>query len=163
LTFQAVLLAALWVVLMIMIVVDLEYYIIPDGVHLALLPLGLGYHAVLGTPQEDVVMGFLIGAGTGLSLHHGYRIIRGKEGLGFGDVKFLAVAGVWLGVMPFVPFMFYAGVFGVVLGLAWRAMGQGEIFPFGPALALSLFLCIVSNNAVNVFWNIGEIIKITFL
>lgn len=154
-------LAALWVVLMIMIVVDLEHYLIPDSVHVLLLPLGLAYRLHGGALPQDIVGGFLLGAGIGLSLHHGYRVIRGKEGLGFGDVKFLAVAGMWLGMMPMVPFLFFSGIFGVVLGLVWRALGQGPIFPFGPALGLAMFLCIVSPKAANFFWYIGEIIKST--
>lgn len=148
--------ALLWVVLMVMIVVDLEHYLIPDEVHMALLPLGLYYHFVMSTPHELVVTGFLVGAGTGLSLHYGYRFLRRKEGLGFGDVKFLALAGLWLGVVPFVPFLFFSGVFGVILGLVWRALGKGAVFPFGPALAAALFLCVTGDRYTKLFWNMGE-------
>lgn len=162
-TAQFGILAALWVVLMIMIVVDLEHYMIPDSVHIVMLPLGLAYHYVIGTTPEEVMMGFLIGAGLGLSLHHGYRLLRRKEGLGFGDVKFLAMAGLWLGVLPMVPFLFFAGLLGVVLGLVWRAIGQGPIFPFGPALAVSLFACLVCPPAANLFWYIGEFARNTFM
>ncbi len=152
-------LSALWVMLMIMIVVDLEHYIIPDQVHWVLLPLAMVYHMLMKTPADDVVGGFLMGAGVGLALHHGYRVLRKKEGLGFGDVKFFAVAGLWLGVRPFVPFLFFSGLFGIGLGLLWRMLGRGPIFPFGPALALALFLCVVSPYYGNLFWNIGEMFK----
>ena len=159
LTLQAILLALMGVALMVMIVVDIEHYIIPDQVHYILLPLALAYHVVVGTPAESAAMGFLLGAAIGLALHHGYRMIRKKEGLGFGDVKFLAVAGLWLGLKPIVPFLFFAGLFGVATGLLWRVIGKGPIFPFGPSLACSLFLCIVFPVASNMFWNIGQIIK----
>lgn len=152
-------LCLLWVMLMIMMVVDLEHYIIPDQVHYVLIPLALAYHYVMKTSADDVVGGLLMGAGVGLVLHHGYRILRRREGLGFGDVKFFVVAGLWLGVAPFVPFLFFSGVFGIVLGLVWRAMGKGPIFPFGPALALAMFLCIVSPFYGNLFWNIGEMLQ----
>lgn len=156
---QAALLCALWVVLMIMIVVDLEHYLIPDLVHLLLLPLAVAYHALMDTPVQQALGGFLMGAGVGLALHHGYRFLRRREGLGFGDVKFFAVAGTWLGMEPFVPFLFFSGLFGIGLGLAWRAAGRGPVFPFGPALAVALFLCVVSPFHANLFWHISEILK----
>jgi leader peptidase (prepilin peptidase)/N-methyltransferase len=145
------------VALMVMIVVDIEHYIIPDSIHVVLLPLGLLYHLVNSTPWEEVAGGFAMGAGIGLLLHHGYRVIRGKEGLGFGDVKFLAVAGLWLGYAPIVPFLFLSGVLGVVTGLIWRALGKGPIFPFGPSLAISLFLNILIPQISYLFWHLGRL------
>jgi leader peptidase (prepilin peptidase)/N-methyltransferase len=150
------------VALLVMIVADLEQYIIPDEVHYTLIPLGFAYHYVIGTAWSDVAGGFLIGGGIGLLLHYGYRILRKKDGLGFGDVKFLAVAGLWLGMLPIVPFLFFSGLLGVVFGLAWRALGKGPIFPFGPALAVSLFLCVAFPELPNQFWNIGEMLHNTY-
>jgi leader peptidase (prepilin peptidase)/N-methyltransferase len=159
LTFSGVLVALMAVALLIMIVADLEHYIIPDEVHYALLPLGLAYHFSRGTAPEDVLLGFLAGAGTGLLLHHGYRWLRKKEGLGYGDVKFLALAGLWLTTMPIVPFLFFSGIFGTVFGLIWRVVGRGAIFPFGPALAVSLFFCVLYPQYPNMFWHIADYIK----
>lgn len=159
LTAKAIVLALMVVALMIMIVADLEFFIIPDAVHLALAPLAFAYYWVSGLPFSDMASGFILGAGIGLSLHHGYRIIRHKEGLGFGDVKFLAIAGLWLGIKPLVPFLFFAGLFGTITGLVWRALKLGHIFPFGPSLAASLFVCVAFPNCVNLFWNIGQFVK----
>lgn len=159
LTLQALLLVLLWVTLMIMIVVDIEHYIIPDQLHYVLLPLGIGYQALIGAEPSVVAEGFLLGAGIGLALHYGYRYLRKKEGLGFGDVKFFAVAGIWLGLKPIIPFLFFSGIFGVITGLVWRMQGKGPIFPFGPALALAMFLCIVMPEYSNLFWNIGQFIE----
>lgn len=156
---QFYMLAALWVALMIMIVIDFEHYIIPDELHYVLVPLGLTYQFWLGNSAESIVLGFLTGMGLGLSLHFGYRFLRRREGLGFGDVKFFALSGLWLGLEQFIPFLFYGGLFGVALGLFWRALGRGAIFPFGPALGLSLFLNLVTDDWANYFWNIGEFIK----
>jgi len=159
LTLQCLLLVLLWVTLMIMIVVDIEHYIIPDQLHYVLLPLALGYQFLIGTDPGVVVEGFLLGAGIGMALHYGYRHLRKKEGLGFGDVKFLAIAGVWLGVKPIVPFLFFSGIFGVITGLIWRMQGKGPVFPFGPSLAVAMFLCIVFPEFANIFWNIGQFIE----
>ncbi len=161
LTAEMALLALMAVALLILIVADLEHYIIPDQVHIALLPLGLLYHFAIGTGPMEVAGGFLLGMGIGLGLHHGYRILRKKEGLGYGDVKFFAVAGLWLTMLPIVPFLFFSGLLGVVFGLLWRLMGKGAIFPFGPALAASLWLLVVYPEISNYFWNIGFIINNT--
>ncbi len=156
---EGIILALMGVALLIMIVVDLEHYIIPDQIHYALLPLGLAWHVAIRTPVGEIIGGFTLGLGIGLTLHHGYRWLRKKEGLGFGDVKFLAVAGLWLGIMPIVPFLFFSGLFGTVFGLLWRAMGKGPIFPFGPALAVSLFLCVAFPEFPNLFLHIGQFLK----
>ena len=120
------------VALLVMIVADLEHYIIPDEVHYALVPLGLAYHFTLGTPPENVVEGFLLGAGIGLTLHHGYRWVRKKEGLGYGDVKFLAVAGLWLTLLPIVPFLFFSGRVWACHRAALACLWQGAYFPLRP-------------------------------
>lgn len=159
LTWQCLMLSLLWVALMIMIVVDIEHYIIPDQLHCVLLPLGLLYQWQIGASPEDVAQGFLLGGGIGLALHYGYRFLRRKEGLGFGDVKFLAVAGLWLGLKPIVPFLFFSGLFGVLTGLLWRVLQRGPIFPFGPSLALSMFLCVTYPEYPNLFWNIGKFLE----
>lgn len=154
-----VVLCLMVVALMVMIVVDLEHYIIPDSVHVVLIPLGLAYHYLVGSPWDEVAIGFGTMLALGLFLHYGYSAIRGRCMLGFGDVKFFAVAGLWLGIWPMVPFLFLSGVLGVVLGLIWRMLGRGEVFPFGPALALSLFICVVYNDSVNLLYHIGNMPK----
>ncbi len=160
LTFSGVMVALFAVALLIMIVVDLEHYIIPDSIHVALLPLGLAFHWSQGTDWTDVLYGFLAGAGMGLLLHHGYRFLRKKEGLGYGDVKFFAVAGVWLTINNFVPFLFFSGLFGVVTGIVWRILGRGKLFPFGPALAIALFCGVVFSEQFNLLRIIYEMVNI---
>lgn len=154
---QSAILCLMVVALMVMIVVDLEHFIIPDSVHLALIPLGIVYHYLMRSPVADVAMATGLMAGLGLFLHYGYSALRGRVMLGFGDVKFFTVAGLWLGLWPLVPFLFLSGAFGVLLGLAWRAMGRGEVFPFGPPQALALFLCMVYQEKTNVLYYIHQL------
>lgn len=152
----ALVLALMAVALLIMIVADFEHYIIPDEVHYALLPLGLLYQYLIGNTPEHVLAGFVLGTGLGLALHYGYRWLRKKEGLGFGDVKFFAVAGIWLGLSPFVVFIFISGVLGVLTGLLWRYVNRGPVFPFGPALAVALFICILFPEVGNILENLTK-------
>jgi prepilin signal peptidase PulO-like enzyme (type II secretory pathway) len=71
-------------------------------------------------------------------------------------VKFFAVAGLWLTPLPMVVFLFLSGLFGVVFGLLWRLLGKGEYFPFGPALAVSLMVCVLWPGADGWLWEIGR-------
>ena len=156
---MSVVLMLMAVALLVMIVADLQYYVIPDVVHYVLLPLGLAYHYIKVSHGGDVIGGLAIGLTLGLALHYGYIHLRKKDGLGFGDVKFLGVAGLWLGVQPIVPFLFLSGLLGVATGLLWRALKRGPIFPFGPALAVALFLCVIYPETMSRFWNIYNFMK----
>ena len=156
-TLSAAVVALLAVSLLILIIVDFEHYIIPDQIHLFLLPLGVTYHFVQETSWVEVAAGAFTGAVIGAGLHYGYRWRFKKEGLGFGDVKFLVVVGLWLGFTPMPPFLFFSGIIGILTGLAWRALGRGPRFPFGPALAISLLICILFPDALLFFWRMFSV------
>jgi prepilin signal peptidase PulO-like enzyme (type II secretory pathway) len=78
-----------------------------------------------------------------------------------GDVKLLCGAGVWLASsISFVPFLFFAGVLGIAFGVVWRVLGRGQMFPFGPALAASLWVCVLWPVAVDYFWQLCAMVAI---
>lgn len=66
-----------------------------------------------------------------------------KEALGFGDVKFFAMAGLWLGgaVLPY--FLILSGALGIGIALLWRVVYKEEVFPFGPALILAFYILLL--------------------
>ena len=130
--------------------IDVRHYIIPDELSIYAIPVGvaaaallqwLGYSGPLGAVgwQESVVGalagGLVLGSVMGL-----YWLVRREEGMGFGDVKLLAMMGAFLGALPAVPFiLFVASVAGAVVGVPLAlAKGQGlrAALPFGPFLAL---------------------------
>ncbi len=148
-TLQTLILCLTAVALMVMIVADLEHYIIPDIVHIVLLPLALFYRFATETFSPDILWAFFLMTGLALGLHYGYSALRKRPMLGFGDVKFFAIVGVWLDVSAIPVFLFMAGMLGVLLGIIWRLLGKGEVFPFGPALALALFICLVYPDSTN--------------
>lgn len=153
-------LALFSVCLMIMIVVDFEWQIIPDEVQIAMLMLGIAYHLLLGTAVTDVLGGFAVGAAIGLGLYYGYGRLRGIEMIGFGDVKFLMVAGIWMASLDaWAPYLFYSGVGGVLTALFWRVIGKGERFPFGPALAAALLLTLLTPSTSLFFWTVSTIYR----
>ncbi len=136
--------------LLTLIIIDFEHYIIPDELQVALALLGITYRLTL-TPTHaiDLVPSVALGLGIGWLLHYGYFFLRKKHGLGMGDVKFLAVAGLWLQPQDLISFFIISGVLGVLTGMAWQICGLGKKFPFGPALAVTLFLQLLFPETTN--------------
>jgi leader peptidase (prepilin peptidase)/N-methyltransferase len=133
-----------------LIVIDFEHYIIPDSLQLVLAALALWYHfGIHDTHPATMLASLALGLGTGWMLQSGYRMLRHKEGLGTGDVKFLAVAGLWLDIPLMVSLFFYAGLVGIATAIVWRILGKGAKFPFGPALAISMFALILYPEQLN--------------
>lgn len=62
-----------------------------------------------------------------------------KPALGGGDIKFMTVCGLWLGLSNLAAFFIISGVLGVLLGLLWRKWQGQSVFPFGPALILAFY------------------------
>lgn len=149
---QTILLCLLATELVILIVTDFEHMIIPDSVQVALAVTGICYNIYHNTDWQQPALSAALAGGLGLALHYGYPILRKKDGLGFGDVKFLAVAGIWLPAETLPVFFFVAGVIGTVTGLLWKLKKQnGGIFPFGPALAASLLINVVFPISANLY------------
>jgi leader peptidase (prepilin peptidase)/N-methyltransferase len=138
----ALLLALFSLALLIEAAIDLEFGILPDKVQIFLLPLGLGYRWEVDWSPFDMGLGFAVGLGASLLLKYGFLLATKRDGLGWGDIKLIAIAGGVLGLSGLVPFFILSGVLGVGLGLAWRKFHGEESFPFGPALAAALYLCL---------------------
>lgn len=157
---QSVIVMLFTVCLLIMVVVDFEWRIIPDEVQIAMLLLGVAFHVLSGTAINDVLAGFAVGAAIGLGLYYGYGKLRGIEMLGFGDVKFLMVAGIWMAsVEAWPPFLFFAGMLGVFTAMLWKWLGKGTHFPFGPALAAALLLLLLTPAKALFFWTVESLFR----
>lgn len=145
LTLEAAFLVALIPLLAALLAIDLRHLILPNALVLAVGILGL---ARLAAGPSHLVLPHLaaavLGAGGVWILGAVMGKILKKPALGFGDVKFFCVAGLWLGLSALPYFMMGAGFFGVAFGLVWTwRKGRGEPFPFGPALIASLFLILL--------------------
>ena len=139
-------LAALGVVLVVLSVVDIDYGYLPNPLQFATGVLAPGWWMTQIDPATAALSGVIAGlllAGLGCAIRWVFQRLRGREGLGLGDVKLLGIAGLWLGLAPVPAFLILAGFLGAVMAFIWRVTGRGPEFPFGPALGLSLFLCLV--------------------
>lgn len=121
---------------------ELSSYAVPVGVLAAALLQWLGYQGnLVAVGWQQAVVGALTGGLVLGSVMSVYWLIRREEGMGFGDVKLLAMMGAFLGALPAVPFvLFVASVAGALVGLPLalvRGQGLRSALPFGPFLALA--------------------------
>ncbi len=126
--------------------IDWEHLRLPDAITLPLVPAGLA--ATLWLAPEALAAhaaGAALGYGAFRGFAWAYRRLRGREGLGRGDAKLLAVAGAWLGweALPTVVLIAALTGLGMAGALALRQGGldRGARLPFGPCLALAVWLC----------------------
>lgn len=144
---DAGLLALLALGLMIIMVTDLETRIIPDAMLLALLPVAVAWQWRHGGHWLDAGLGLVVGPAVILPARALFKALRGRQGLGLGDVKFIALAGLVTGFAGLPTFLILGGVLGLGFGVAWRVAGRGAVFPFGPCLAIALLLCLLLPGA----------------
>ncbi len=134
--------------------IDVDHQLLPDSLTLPLLWGGLFislFSAYAGEAAIPVdVRSSLIGAIAGYlslwSVYHLFRLLTGKEGMGYGDFKLFAALGAWLGWQMLLPVILLAAVSGTVVGLALiglRRHDRANPLPFGPFLAASGWLVLV--------------------
>lgn len=119
---------------------DLRHFWLPDRLVLPLAALGLAVNALgIGPGLTDAVIGALGGFLALWAIARGYRLLRGREGLGGGDPKMLGAIGAWIGwqALPFTVFL--AALLGLlaagILALRGRAVDGEFRLPLGAALA----------------------------
>ncbi len=133
--------------------IDVDTQLLPDDITLPLLWLGL----LLNVGHTFTSLGSaVIGAAAGYlalwSVYWLFKLVTGKEGMGYGDFKLLAAIGAWLGwaMLPLV-ILLSAGV-GAVVGIAlmvWAKRGRDVPIPFGPYLAAAGLIALVWGNQMN--------------
>jgi leader peptidase (prepilin peptidase)/N-methyltransferase len=126
--------------------IDIRDGIIPDWLNLAIAGLGLVKIVMTGdlsAALEAIGEGIAIG-GVFWLLRRLYFAVRGIQGLGLGDVKFLGAAGIWVGVAGIPPVLLVATVTALVcagvMQISGRALTAQTSLSFGPFLAAGLLL-----------------------
>ncbi len=127
--------------------IDLDHKLLPDSMTLPLLWAGLLVN-VPGTfaPLASSVLGAAAGYLALWSVYQLFKLVTGKEGMGYGDFKLLAAIGAWLGwqLLPLVILL--SAVVGSVVGIALIAFGgrsSQTAIPFGPYLAAAGFIALL--------------------
>jgi leader peptidase (prepilin peptidase)/N-methyltransferase len=134
--------------------IDVDHQLLPDNLTLPLLWIGLLLSLWApqggGTPIPMDPRSSIIGAIAGYlslwSVYHLFRLLTGKEGMGYGDFKLFAALGAWLGWKMLLPIILIAAAVGAVVGIAILATrGQNRSTPiaFGPFLATAGWLMLM--------------------
>lgn len=122
-------------------VIDFDHQLLPDNITLPFLWLGLSINLfALFTSLESAVIGALAGYLSLWSVYQLFKWITGKEGMGYGDFKLLAMLGAWLGWQYLLPIILISSVVGAVTGLTLitlRGRDKNIPIPFGPYLAIA--------------------------
>ena len=119
--------------------IDLDHQIIPDVISLPGIVVGFFCSFLLPwVSWSDSLLGILLGGGSLYLVAAGYSLLSGKEGMGGGDIKLLAMIGAFLGWKAILPIVFFSSVLGTLVGvplmLVKKADGKLAI-PFGPFLS----------------------------
>jgi leader peptidase (prepilin peptidase)/N-methyltransferase len=151
-------LVGFWWVAVAMIITDLEHYLLLDECQIALALFGLLYGWATGADPVSTFIAVLVGGVGSAGIKYIFLAVTGRDGLGWGDVKLFAVAGVWLGhASSFIPLMVLSGFLGIGMSLLWLLAGRGKVSPFGPAILAALFWLVFSPHANATFWQLyGE-------
>jgi len=153
--------AALWALLLVwalvaLTMIDFDTQLLPDFITLPLLWLGLvvNYFAQL-VPFNDAFWGAVVGYLTLWSVYWLFKLVTGKEGMGYGDFKLLAALGAWLGWTLLPAVILLSSVVGAIVGIAlmvFKQQGREVPMPFGPYLATAGLLCLWFGDEIVGVW-----------
>ncbi len=140
LTWPTIIYAGLVSLFLVVSWIDWDHKIIPDVITLPGIVIGfLCATLVLPTGWANSLMGIFVGGGMLLILAWVSPFLFGKEGIGGGDIKFLAMVGAFLGWQQAILTLMVGSVVGAFVGivlLAMKVLQKGQYIPFGPYLAL---------------------------
>lgn len=120
--------------------IDWQTTLLPDDLTLPLLWAGL-IAAALGLtniPLKDALWGAVAGYLSLWGVYWAFKLVTGKEGMGYGDFKLFAALGAWFGWPLLIPLILLSSVVGAVVGIAMKfsvGLREGGVLPFGPFLS----------------------------
>jgi leader peptidase (prepilin peptidase)/N-methyltransferase len=121
--------------------IDIDHKLLPDQVTLPLLWLGLIVNSFeMFVPFMDAFWGAVAGYLILWSVYWIFKLITGKDGMGFGDFKLLAALGAWMGWQALPLILIFSSLVGTIIGiviLTISKQGRETTLPFGPYLAIA--------------------------
>ena len=136
--------------------IDIDQQLLPDSITLPMLWLGLclSLFAVYTDSQASII-GAVAGYLSLWSVYWLFKLLTGKEGMGYGDFKLLALFGAWLGWQYLPLIILLSSLVGAVIGVSMIALGKhdaGRPIPFGPYLAAAGWLALIWGQDINRFY-----------
>jgi leader peptidase (prepilin peptidase)/N-methyltransferase len=136
--------------------IDFDTQLLPDDITLPLLWLGLLFNLNFGfTDLKSAVIGAMAGYLILWSVYWLFKIIRGKEGMGYGDFKLLAAIGAWFGWKLLPAVILLSSTLGAIIGIAlivFTKRGKEVPMPFGPFLAIGGIAALFFGQALASFY-----------
>jgi leader peptidase (prepilin peptidase)/N-methyltransferase len=141
--------------------IDIKEYIIPDEVTLPMLWLGIiANNFQLFTTLENSVKGAILGYISFWIINYLFKLIVGKEGMGHGDFKLLAMLGAWLGWKILLPIILISSALGSLVSgvlILIKKCDKNTLIPFGPYLAISGWGALLYKDLVEKWYYIDAI------
>lgn len=132
--------------------IDLDKMLLPDQLTLPLLWGGLLFNLTGGfVPLADAVIGTMTGYLVLWSLYWAFKLLTGKEGMGYGDFKLLAALGAWLGWQALPIVLLLSSLVGAFIGIGLillRNHHQNKPIPFGPYLAIAGWIALLWGDTI---------------
>ncbi|MGR8979967.1 MAG: prepilin peptidase [Gammaproteobacteria bacterium] len=133
--------------------IDFDHQLLPDSINLPLLWLGLLLSLFdIYTDSRSSIIGAIAGYGSLWLVYHLFRLATGKEGMGYGDFKLLALFGAWLG-WQYVPLIILlSSLVGALIGIAMVLFVKHDHavpIPFGPYIAGAGWLALLWGSDIN--------------
>ncbi len=136
--------------------IDYDHQLLPDSITLPMLWLGLGLSlvAVFINSQASII-GAIAGYMSLWTVYQLFKLVTGKEGMGFGDFKLLAMLGAWLGWQMLPVIVLLSSLVGAVVGITMIILikhDRNKPIPFGPYLAAAGWLAMIWGEKINQYY-----------
>ena len=133
--------------------IDFDHQYLPDNITLPFLWLGLlvNYFGII-TDLESAVIGAMLGYAVLWTMFHLFRLLTGKEGMGYGDFKLLGMLGAWLGWQMLPTIIILSSLVGSIVGITLivlKKQQRSKPIPFGPYLAAAGCISLIWGNEIN--------------
>lgn len=133
--------------------IDIDHQLLPDSISLPMLWLGLFLSLfTLFTDSHSSIVGAIAGYLCLWLVYHAFKLITGKEGMGYGDFKLLALFGAWLGWQYLPLIILLSSLVGAIVGICLVAFVKHDRnipIPFGPYLAAAGWIALIWGDRIN--------------
>lgn len=136
--------------------IDFDHQLLPDDIVIPVLWLGLGLSLLpLFTNPFDAIIGAIAGYLVFWSVFHVFKLLTGKEGMGHGDFKLMALLGAWLGWQCLPQIVLISTLVGSVVGITIMIIRRAKsdlAIPFGPYIAIAGWIALMWGDELNTLY-----------
>lgn len=133
--------------------IDIDHQLLPDSISLPLLWLGLFLSlSEFFTDSHSSIIGAIAGYLVLWTVYHLFKLATGKEGMGYGDFKLLALLGAWLGWQYLPAIVLLSSLVGAIIGITMIIAANKDRnvpIPFGPYLATAGWIALIWGHDIN--------------